>query len=81
MTETLHRAAGGLLHTVHNARVQLIATMLNNIALAFIVAGFVAPTVAGRLSGSPGVIVTVAWVATGLVIHLAAYLSLGRPRQ
>jgi len=75
MTETLHRAWGGLLHTIHNASVQLITTVLNNIALALIVAGFVAPTVAGRLPGRPGVIVTV------VVIHLAAYLSLGRLRQ
>ena len=31
------------MHTVHNARVQLLATTLNNVALAFIVAGLVAP--------------------------------------
>lgn len=37
------------MHAVHNARVQLLATALNNVALAFVVAGFVAPAVTGQL--------------------------------
>lgn len=39
------------MNTVHNARIQLLATALNNLALAVIIAGFVAPAVTGQLSG------------------------------
>jgi hypothetical protein len=31
------------MHTVHNARITLLATAVNNLPLAVIVAGFVAP--------------------------------------
>jgi hypothetical protein len=68
-------------NTVHNERVRLVATMLNNIALAFIVAGFVAPIAGGHFQGGWHVVVTFAWVATGLVIHGAAHYALGRLRQ
>jgi hypothetical protein len=34
---------------VHNAKVQLLTTLPNNLALAFIVAGFVVPTVGRQL--------------------------------
>lgn len=37
------------MHTIHNARIQLLATLLNNAALAFIVAGFIAPVTSGNL--------------------------------
>lgn len=69
------------MHTVHNARVQLLATALNNLALAFIVAGFVAPAVTGQLQSGSRVLVTLAWAVTGLVIHLSAQFALGRLRQ
>ena len=39
------------MHTVHNARIQFLATLLNNAALAFIVAGFIAPVTSGDLHG------------------------------
>lgn len=35
------------MHTIHYARVQLLAVALNNLALAFVVAGFVEPVVSG----------------------------------
>jgi hypothetical protein len=35
------------MHTVHNERTELTATILNNLAAAFVVAGFVAPAVNG----------------------------------
>ena len=38
------------MHAVHNARIQLLATAQNNVALAFIVAGFVAPAVTVQLA-------------------------------
>ena len=37
------------MHTVHNARVTLLATVFNNLALAVIVAGFIAPAASGQL--------------------------------
>jgi hypothetical protein len=72
--------SGSAGNVVHNARVQLVATLLNNISLAFIVAGFVAPTVSGQMQGGWHILVTLAWVVTGLIIHRAAYLALGRLR-
>jgi hypothetical protein len=56
----------------------LLATMLNNIALAFVVAGFVAPAAGGHFQGGWHVLVTFAWAATGAVIHGAAQYTLGR---
>jgi hypothetical protein len=69
------------MHTVHNARIQLLATLLNNAALAFIVAGFIAPAASRQLQGGWPLLATLAWVATGLVLHRAAYFALGRLRQ
>jgi hypothetical protein len=68
------------MHTVHNARVQLLATALNNFALAFIVAGFVAPAVTGQLRGGSWVLVTLAWIALGAGVHICAQLALGSLR-
>lgn len=70
----------GTSNTVHNARLQLIATALSNIGLAFIVAGFVAPTVSGQVRGGWHALVILAWVGTGLVLYRAAYFALGRLR-
>jgi hypothetical protein len=41
----------GPMHAIHNARIQLLATLLNNAALAFIVAAFIAPAAGGQLQG------------------------------
>jgi hypothetical protein len=69
------------MHTVHNARVQLLATALNNVALAFIVAGFVAPVVSGQLQRADRALVTFAWIAFGVGLHFSAQMVLGRLRQ
>jgi hypothetical protein len=53
------------MHAVHNAKVQLLATLLNNLALAFIVAGFVAPTVGGQLHAGWDALLTVVWIGGG----------------
>jgi hypothetical protein len=37
------------MHTVHNERFKLLATAFNNLALAFVVGGFVAPVITGHL--------------------------------
>jgi hypothetical protein len=68
------------MHTVHNARINLLATVLNNLALAFIVAGFVAPTVTGQLPTGWHALVTIAWIGLGMGIHLCAQFVLGRLR-
>jgi hypothetical protein len=69
------------MHTVHNARIQLLATALNNAALAFIVAGFVAPAVTGQLHGGIRVGQTLVWVGVGIELHFAAWFVLGKLRQ
>jgi hypothetical protein len=69
------------MHTIHNARVQLLGTALNNLALAFIVVGFVAPTVTGQLPAGWHALVTIAWIGLGVGIHFAAQAALGRLRQ
>ena len=69
------------MNTVHNARGQLLATALNNLALAFIVAGFVAPAVSGQWQAGSRLLATVAWLGAGLVIHCAAQIAFGRLRQ
>jgi hypothetical protein len=65
---------------IHNARINLLATLLNNAALAFIVAGFIAPTVAGQLQGGLHALATLAWVGLGVALHIVARAVLGRLR-
>jgi len=69
------------MHTVHNARIQLLATALNNGALAFIVAGFIAPAVSRQLPSAGGSVVTLAWIGLGVGLHSCAQLVLGRLRS
>jgi hypothetical protein len=69
------------MHTIHNARVQLLATIVNNIAVAFVVAGFVAPAVSGQLPDTGQAAVTPAWVGIGIALHFTAQLVLGGLRQ
>jgi hypothetical protein len=68
------------LNLIHNARINLLATALNNVALAFIVAGFVAPAVTGQLPSGWHALVTIAWIGLGVGIHLCAQLVLRRLR-
>jgi hypothetical protein len=69
-----------LLHAIHNARIQLLATLLNNAALAFIVAGFIAPATSGNLHAGWQAVTTSAWVALGVGLHFSARAVLGRLR-
>ena len=69
------------MHTVHNARIQLLATAVSNLALAVIVAGFVAPAASGQLQGGNRALVTLAWLGFGIVLHACGQLVLGRLRQ
>ena len=69
-----------LMHAMHNARVNLAATALNNMALAFVVAGFIAPTVNGQLPAGGSYAVTLAWIVLGAGLHFIAQLALGSIR-
>jgi hypothetical protein len=73
-------AMSGTSSTIHNARITLLATLLNNSALAFIVAGSIAPAVTGQLHGGGHLIVTLAWIGLGAGLHCVAWLVLGRLR-
>lgn len=60
---------------VHNARITLLATALNNLGVGAILAGIVAPLVNGTLGdlGRVG-----SWVALGLDLIALAQFILGR---
>jgi hypothetical protein len=68
------------MHAIHNARIQLLATLLNNAGLAFIVAGFIAPAASNQLHGGLQAAATVAWVGLGVGLHFIARAVLGRLR-
>jgi hypothetical protein len=57
---------------IHNAKINLLATLLNNAALAFVVAGLIAPMVAGQLQGGLHALATLAWVGLGVALHIVA---------
>jgi hypothetical protein len=59
----------------------LLATALSNVALAIVVAGFVAPLVTGQLHSPGNALVMSAWIGTGFARHFGAQLVLGRLRQ
>jgi hypothetical protein len=65
------------MHTVHNARVQLLATALNNLGVGAIIAGIVAPLVNGKV-GDPRYIV--GWLVLGADLVWLAQVWLGRLR-
>ena len=69
------------MHAIHNARIQLLATALNNLALAVIIAGFVAPAISGQLQGGGRILVGFVWIGFGFVLHSCGQLVLGRLRQ
>jgi hypothetical protein len=62
---------------------KLTATFLNNLALAFIVAGFVAPVVAFTQRASQPfselpILFSIIWLSVGLILHLVARAFLRR---
>jgi len=66
--------------TIHNERVRLLATILNNAALAFIVAGFIAPLVTGQLQGGWRAAAIVLRTGLGVGPHFSVRAVLGRLR-
>ncbi len=66
------------MHTVHNARVQLLATAFNNIGIGAVLAGIVAPMVRGDINPTESFVV---WLLIGLDFMWLAYILLGRLRS
>jgi hypothetical protein len=64
------------MHVVHNARIQLIATAGNNIAVAAFVASLIVPGITGRLPDGSRLVVTFSWLGFGY-----SQLALGRLRR
>jgi hypothetical protein len=65
--------AAALMSLIHNERVKLLATALNNLGVGAIVAGIVAPTVNGTVGGAAHIL---AWVVFGTdLIVLAASVA------
>jgi hypothetical protein len=72
------------MNLIHNERTKLLATALNNSAVATTVTAIVAPIV-GFLYGSPNLAATrwwpligAAWLLVGLGLHILGQIVLGR---
>jgi hypothetical protein len=68
------------LHTIHNAAIQLLATLLNNAPLAFIAVAFIAPVASGHLDLGWHIVTILALVGVGVSLHFGAWAVLGRLR-
>ncbi len=66
------------MHAIHNARVQLFATALNNLGVGAIIAGIVAPMVRSEINNAVSAIV---WLGVGLNFLGLAQALLGRLRS
>lgn len=72
------------MNLIHNERTKLLATTLNSIAIAIIVTALIAPAVGflyGTVSPAGGgwwVLIGLAWLAAGIILHFAAQRVLGR---
>jgi hypothetical protein len=65
------------MNAVHNARITLTATIVNNLAAAFAVAGFVAPAATGQLDTAGRLVVAFAWAVIAAGLHSLARALLG----
>ena len=63
------------MHAVHNARIQLLATALNNLAVGTMLVGVITPLVHGEIRGLPFVPI---WFVLSLVVGGLAQRVLGR---
>ena len=61
----------------YNERLKLVATALNNVAVAFVVIGLVTPVVAGSIPGTPAALAPLAWLGMGIFLHVLAQRALG----
>jgi dipeptide/tripeptide permease len=62
---------------IDNERTKLTATWVNNLAAAFVVAGFIAPAVSGQLDGVGRFVVALVWIGIGYGLHALARAILG----
>jgi hypothetical protein len=62
---------------VHNARITLLATTLNNVGVGAVIAGIVVPMVRGEINGLESI---VTWMLVGIQFIAAAQVALGRLR-
>jgi hypothetical protein len=63
---------------IHNERIKLAATGLNNVAVAFAVAGFIAPAASGQIEGAGRFVSGLVWIIIAVGVHAAARALLGR---
>jgi hypothetical protein len=63
------------MHQIHNARIQLLATALNNLGVGSLLAGIVVPWVNGSLSGG-----VAGWYVFGVLCAVTAQVVLGEMR-
>jgi hypothetical protein len=68
-------------HTVHNARAQMLARFMNTVGIAFIVTGFVVPAITGQIVSGVGFFVALAWMGCGAGLHCRSLLVPGRLRS
>jgi sugar phosphate permease len=67
---------------IHNEQTKLTATALNNIVVAFVIAGFVGPVVAlgygsdALPKGGVAILVSLIWLFVGFILHSIAKLIL-----
>lgn len=67
---------------IHNEQTKLTATALNNVAVAFVIAGFVGPMVAvgygseAMARDAVAIVVSVIWLLVGFILHSIAKLIL-----
>ncbi len=60
---------------IHNEQIKLTATALNNVAVAFVIAGFVGPMVAvgygsaAMARDSIAILVSIIWLFVGFILH------------
>jgi hypothetical protein len=70
------------LSLVHNEQTKLTATALNNVAVAFVIAGFVGPMVAVGYGSAAmardgiAILVSIIWLFIGFILHSIARLIL-----
>jgi hypothetical protein len=64
----------------HNEHVKLLSVALNNLAVAMLVTGIIAPTVAGTVHGGRYVAVIFVWLTLAIALHLTAQGILGAVR-
>ncbi|MDB5557832.1 MAG: hypothetical protein JWQ36_766 [Enterovirga sp.] len=72
---------------VFNERAKYLATFINTVAAASVAAGVIAPLVAfsygvpGPIGGALAIVVSLAWLCCGAVLHLLVRAVLGRLRE